>query len=156
MAHKKNRTWKTPNADKVNGTMSKVGTINNTGVRTILEDSIYMRGGIEQWIDDENQYALLKFIKIAKDYDKIMITGFDDTYKHLVMAAQLKNGTAVSFVVNNYADLLDNETVIQMKFEYMIKYTDKIKVTPCGTAGELYGTDDDTPMCITVISKGAK
>lgn len=151
---KKKKILRTPAAGNLNTTITQVGTINNTGVKKILEDSIYMRSGIEKWLDYESQYALLKFIKIAKNYDKIMITGFDDTYKHLVMVAQLKNGTGVRFVVNDYAELLDNETVIAMKFEYMFKYTNKVKVTPCGTAGELYGTDDDTPMCIMEFSNG--
>lgn len=150
MAHKK-KTWKTTNANNTNIPVTKVGEINHTGVRTILEDSIYMRGGIEKWIDDENQYALLKTIKIAKDFDKIMIMGFDDTYKHLVMAGQQKNGNCVQFVLNDYAKLLNEEAVIARKFEYMTRYTHKIEVHPIGTAGELYGTDDDTPMCITVI-----
>lgn len=151
---KKKKILRTPAAGNLNTTITQVGTINNTGVHKILEDSIYMRSGIEKWIDDESQYALLKSIKIARDFDKIMIAGFNDTYKHLVMNAQLKNGTCVRFIVNNYAELLDNETVIAMKFEYMCKYTNKIKVTPCGTAGELYGTDDDTPMCITEFNNG--
>ena len=141
MAHKK-KTWKTKNANNTNTPITKVSEINHTGVRTILEDSIYMRGGIEKWIDDEQQYALLKTIKIAKDFDKIMIMGFDDTYSHLVMAGQQKNGNCVQFVLNDYAKLLNEEAVIARTFEYMSKYTNKIEVHPCGTAGELYGTDE--------------
>ena len=154
MAHNKKKTWKSTNANNINHNIVKTGTIENTGVRTILENSIYMRGGIENWLDDENQYALLKTIKIAKDFDKIMIMGFDDTYKNLVMAGQQKNGNCVQFVLNNYAKLLDDETVISMKFEYLCRYTNKITVQPIGTAGQLYGTNDDTPMCITVFNNG--
>ena len=153
---KTKHSWKTPNSNNVNN-VEKVGNISVT--REILEDSIYMTKGIEEYIKNDEQYALLKLLKNVRDYDKIIVNGLDDSKKNIILCGQKSDGTAENFVVNDWKSLFDDDTndiLTDLKMEYLMRYECDTTFEPCGTAREIFGTDDDTPMCFMVMNRKEK
>lgn len=154
---KKKHSWKSPNSNNLN-TITKVGNISTT--REILEDSIYMTKGIEEYIKNDEQYALLKSIKNSRCYDRVIVNGLDSNKKNIIIVGQRTDGIGEQLVVNDWKSLFDNEdtkgVLTALKLEYTMKYECDTTFTPCGTAREIYGTDDDTPMCIMVMNRKEK
>lgn len=154
---KKKHSWKSPNSNNLN-TITKVGNISTT--REILEDSIYMTKGIEEYIKNDEQYALLKSIKNSRCYDRVIVNGLDSNKKNIIIVGQRTDGIGEQLVVNDWKSLFDNEdtkgVLTALKLEYTMKYECDTTFTPCGSAREIYGIDDDTPMCIIRMNRKEK
>ena len=153
---KKKKIWKTTNANNINN-VKQVGNV-KTSVN-ILENSIYMMEGIEDYIKNDEQYALLKMIKNIHDFVKVRITGLDANKEKFIVAGQYDNGAGLQMTVN-WKDICNDsncqEALDSFKLEYDMKYECDTIFEPCGSAREISGTDDDTPMCIMVMKKKEK
>lgn len=150
---KKKHSWKSPNSNNLN-IPTKVGSISVE--KEILEDSIYMTKGIEEYIKNDEQYALLKAIKNARCYDRVMINGLDSDNKNMIIVGQNSDGTGEQIVLNNWKSMFEDkdtkDVLIALKLEYTMRYEFDTTFTPVGTAREIYGTDDDTPLCVICIN----
>ena len=153
---KKKKIWKTTNANNINN-VKQVGSV-KTSVN-ILENSIYMMEGIEEYIKNDEQYAILKMIKNVHDFVKVRITGLDANKEKIIVAGQFATGDGLQMTVNWKDMFNDNEckeALDCLKLEYTMKYECDTTFEPCGSAREIFGTDDDTPMCIMVMSRKEK
>ncbi len=147
---KKKKIWKTTNANNI----KQVGNV-KTSVN-ILENSIYMMEGIEDYIKNDEQYAILKMIKNVKNFIKVRITGLDANKEKIIVAGQFATGEGQQITVNwkeMFNDSKCEEMLDYLKFEYTMKYECDTTFEPCGSAREIFGTDDDTPMCIMVMNR---
>lgn len=150
---KKKKIWKTTNANNINN-VKQVGSV-KTSVN-ILENSIYMMEGIEEYINNDEQYAILKMIKKVHDFVKVRITGLDANKEKIIVAGQFATGDGLQMTVNWKDMFNDNdckEILDCLKLEYTMKYECDTTFEPCGSAREIFGTDDDTPMCIMVMRR---
>lgn len=153
---KKKKIWKTANANNLNN-VKQVGSV-KTFVN-ILENSIYMMEGIEDYIKNDEQYAILKMIKNVKDFVKVRITGLDANKEKIIVAGLFDTGDGLQMTVNwkeMFNDSDCKEMLDYLKLEYTMKYECDTTFEPCGSAREIFGTDDDTPMCIMVMNRKEK
>lgn len=153
---KKKKIWKTANANNLNH-IEQVGNV-KTSVN-ILENSIYMMEGIEDYIKNDEQYAILKMIKNIHDFVKVRITGLDANKEKIIVAGQFATGDGLQMTVNckeMFNDSELEESLTCLKLEYTMKYECDTTFEPCGSAREIFGTDDDTPMCIIVMNRKEK
>ena len=150
---KNRKIWKTANANNINN-VKQIGGV-ETSVN-ILENSIYMMEGIEDYIKNDEQYAILKMIKTFHDFVKIRITGLDANKEKIIVAGQFATGDGLQMTVNWKEIFNDSEcekSLNYLKMEYTMKYECDTTFEPCGSARGIFGTDDDTPMCIMVMSR---
>ncbi len=136
----------------------KVGTISPNFKE--LDDGVWIDNSetMLKYLPCNKQYGILKSAMESQNGVKARILNIgisEGTIESLQIAVMKKDGTGVSFWMNDIPEVLEYESVQHFAFVYSMTYEYKCSVTPIGRECDIFDGGDEKEMCVMVIENKA-